>query len=66
LLKTEYENGNKSADVLYHIAYTYFQQGRYFDSMDMIKDIDITQVEDIRQEALEDNLLYLKGKLSLS
>ena len=63
LLKTEYENGNKSADVLYHTAYTYFQQGRYFDSIDVLKSIDIEKVEGIRREALEDNLLYLKGKL---
>lgn len=63
LLKTEYENGNKSADTLYHIAYTYFQQGRYFDSMDVLNSIDIKEVEDVRREALEDNILYLKGKL---
>lgn len=63
LLKTEYENGNKSADVLYHIAYTYFQQGRYFESMDVLNGIDIKEIEDIRKEALEDNLLYLRGKL---
>ncbi len=63
LLKTEYENGNKSADILYHIAYTYFQQGRYFESMDVLNGIDIKEIEDVRREALEDNLLYLKGKL---
>jgi len=63
LLKTEYENGNKSADILYHIAYTYFQQGRYFESMDVLNGIDIKEVEDVRRDALEDNILYLKGKL---
>ncbi len=63
LLKTEYENRNKSADILYHIAYTYFLQGRYFDSMDVLNGIDIKEIEDVRREALEDNLLYLKGKL---
>ncbi|SNX54482.1 serine/threonine-protein kinase [Thermoanaerobacterium sp. RBIITD] len=65
LLKTEYENGNKSPDILYHTAYTYYQQGRYFDSMDVLNSIEIKEVEDIRREALEDNLLYLKGKLLL-
>lgn len=63
LLKTEYENGNKSADILYQTAYTYFQQGRYFDSMDVLNCIEIKEVEDVRREALEDNLFYLKGKL---
>ncbi|AEF93197.1 serine/threonine protein kinase with TPR repeats [Desulfotomaculum nigrificans CO-1-SRB] len=65
LLKTEYENGNKSPDILYHTAYTYYQQGRYFDSMDVLNSIDIKEAEDIRREVLEDNLLYLKGKLLL-
>lgn len=63
LLKTEYENGNKSPDVLYHTAYTYYQQGRYFDSIGVLNNIDIREIEDIRREALEDNILYLKGKL---
>ena len=63
LLKTEYENGNKSADILHHMAYTYFNQERYFDSMDVLDSIDIKEIEDVRRNALEDNILYLKGKL---
>lgn len=65
LLRTEYENGNKSFDVLYHIAYTCFNQGRYFDSMDILNNINVEEIEDIRKEALEDNILYLKGKLCI-
>jgi len=65
LLKTEYENGNKSIDVLYHMAYTCFNQGRYFDSMDILNNIDVDKIEDVRKGAFEDNILYLKGKLSI-
>jgi len=63
LLKSEYENGNKSIDILYYTAYTYFLQGRYFNSMAVLEGIHIEKIEDVRREAFEDNLLYLKGKL---
>lgn len=63
LLKNEYENGNKSQDILYHMAYTYYRQGRFFDSMDILNSINIGQIESIRKEAFEDNLIYLKGKV---
>lgn len=63
LLRTEYENGNKSADLLYHMALTYFHQERYFDCLDVLNGIDTQGVEEIRREGFEDNLLHLKGKL---
>lgn len=63
LLKTEYENGNQSPDLLYYTAYTYFKKERYFDSLDVLHSIDIKEVEHIRRAGLEDNLLYLKANL---
>jgi len=65
MLKNEYENGNKSQDVLYHIAYIYFKQGRFFDSLDALKDIDISKVENIRKIAFEDDYIYIKGRVLL-
>lgn len=63
LLKNEYENGNKSQDVLYHIAYTYFKQHRFFDCINTLKIINIEEIELVRKEAFEDNVIYLEGKV---
>lgn len=63
LLKNEYENGNKSQDVLYHMSYTYYKQGRLFDSITTLESIDIDQVEFIRKEAFEDEFIYLNGRV---
>ncbi len=63
ILRNEYENSNKSQDVLYHMAYTYYKQGRFFDSLDALKNIDTNKIEDIRRNAFEGDLLYLKGRI---
>ncbi len=65
LLKHEMENDNKTQDVLYHFAYTNFLQGMYYESLELLKNIDLSQVEGIRRNAFEDNLLYLNGKVQL-
>jgi tetratricopeptide (TPR) repeat protein len=63
ILRNEYENGNKSQDVLYHMAYTYYKQGRFFDGLDALKRIEISKVEEIRKNAFEDDFLYLNGSV---
>lgn len=63
ILKNEYENGNKSQDILYHMAYTYYKEGRFFDSLDTLKKIEINEVENIRRTAFEDDFLYLNGRV---
>lgn len=63
LLENEYENGNKSQDVLYHMAYTYFKQNRFFDCINTLKIINIEEIELVRKEAFEDNVIYLEGKV---
>ena len=63
ILRNEYENGNKSQDILYHIAYTYYKQNRFFDSLDTLKSIEISKVESIRKSAFEDDFYYLNGRV---
>lgn len=63
VLKNEYENGNRSQDISYHRAYTYYKQGRFFDSLDVLNNIDISKVENIRKSAFEDDFIYLKGRV---
>lgn len=63
ILRNEYENGNKSQDILYHRAYTYYKQGRFFDSLDALKNIKISKVEGIRRDAFEDDFIYLNGRV---
>lgn len=63
LLKNEMENGNKSQDVLYYMAYTYFKQERYFDCLNMLNKINCETVEYIRREAFQENYCYLKVKV---
>ena len=63
ILRNEYENGNKSQDILYHMAYTYLKQERFFDSLDTLKKIKINEVEGIRKNIFEDEFLYLNGRV---
>ncbi|GAA0084831.1 hypothetical protein UT300007_12700 [Clostridium sp. CTA-7] len=63
ILKNEYDNGNTSQDVIYHIAYTYFRQDRFFDSLETIEKINSNGVEDIRRENFKEDLTYLKAKV---
>lgn len=63
LLKNESENGNKSQDVLYHTAFTYYKQERFFDCVKVLDKIDITYVEDIRRKSFEEGYLYLKARV---
>lgn len=63
ILKNEYDNGNISQDVIYHIAYTYFRQDRFFDSLETIEKINSNAVEDIRRENFKEDLTYLKAKV---
>ncbi|UOW69067.1 protein kinase domain-containing protein [Paraclostridium bifermentans] len=65
ILKTEYENNNKSSDVLYHMGYTYFKQGRYFDSINLLSNINLNDIEDIRKSAIQSDIIYLKGRVCI-
>lgn len=63
LLENEIEIGNKSQDVIYHFAYVYSKQERFYDSLNNLNTIDLHKVEDIRREGFEDNVLYLKARV---
>lgn len=63
ILKNEYDNGNTSQDIMYHIAYTYFRQDRLFDSLETIEKINSNSVEDIRRENFKEDLIYLKARV---
>lgn len=63
ILKNEYDNGNTSQDAIYHIAYTYFRQDRFFDSLETIEKINSNSVEDIRRENFKEDLTYLKARV---
>lgn len=63
ILKNEYDNGNTSQDIMYHIAYTYFRQDRLFDSLETIEKINSNRVEDIRRENFKEDLIYLKARV---
>jgi serine/threonine protein kinase len=65
MIKHEIENGNKSQDVLYHMAYTCYLQKSYYESLAILNNININLLENIRIDAFEDNILYLKGKVLL-
>lgn len=63
ILKNEYDNGNSSEDIKYHIAYTYFRQNRLFHSLETIENININNVEEIRRESFKEDLVYLRAKV---
>lgn len=63
LLENEIEIGNISQDVIYNLAYVYSKQGRFYDSLNKLKEVDLLKVEDIRRDGFKDNVLYLKGRL---
>ena len=63
LLQYERDNGNDSQDLIYHIAYTYFYQKRYYCSLIEIEKVNIDRVEAIRREGFKDNLYSLKAKI---
>ncbi|MUL33950.1 serine/threonine-protein kinase [Priestia megaterium] len=65
LLRFEKENGNKSQDLIYHMAYVYNKLERYYDSLNEIKKIEIDKVESIRREGFKDNVFSLKAKIYL-
>jgi len=63
ILKYQFENGNRTEDIKYHMSYVYFNQKRYYDSLDMINKMNIEKVEEIRQPGVEDNVLSLKARI---
>lgn len=63
LLKNEIEKGNDSQDIIYHLAYVYSKQERFYDSLNKLKELDLCKVEDVRRDGFEDNILYLKARL---
>jgi len=63
LLENEIEIGNNSQDIIYHLAYVYLKQERFYDSLNKLKQVDLLKVEDIRREGFLDNVLYLKARL---
>jgi len=63
ILKYQKENGKLTQDVLYHMAYVYFNQKRYYDSLSIIEKIEMDKVEEVRRESFKDNVFYLKAKV---
>lgn len=62
-LRYQKENGNNTPDIIYHMAYVYYNLQRYFDSLSQIEKIEIDKVEAIRREAFKDNVFSLKAKI---
>jgi tetratricopeptide (TPR) repeat protein len=62
-LRYQKENGNNTPDIIYHMAYVYYNLQRYFDSLSQIEKIEIDKVEAIRREAFKDNIFSLKAKI---
>ncbi|SKB73119.1 Tetratricopeptide repeat-containing protein [Acetoanaerobium noterae] len=65
LLKNKIENNVKIPDVYYHLAYVYVKQGRYYDALKHIKLVNVSDIENIRQDAFEDTVNYLKARIYL-
>ena len=65
VLKQEIENSNRSQDVLYHLAYVNFLQGQYYESLTLVSRININDIEDIRREVFNDNIIYLRARIML-
>lgn len=63
LLRYEKENGNTSEDLTYHMAYTYYNLERYYDSLREIEKIDVDKVEAIRRDGFKDNVFSLKARV---
>lgn len=63
LLRYEKENGNTSEDLTYHMAYTYYNLERYYDSLREIEKIDVDKIEAIRRDGFKDNVFSLKARV---
>src|SRR5699024_7756904 len=62
-LRYQRENGNTSQDLIYHMAYVYYNLERYYDSLSQIEKIETEMVEAIRRDAFKDNIFSLKAKV---
>lgn len=63
LLRQEEETGNTSQDLIYHMAYVYYNLERYYDSLSKIERIEIENVEAIRRDSFKDSVFSLKAKI---
>jgi serine/threonine protein kinase len=63
ILKHEKENGNTSEDITYHMAFTYYNLERYYDSLREIEKIDTSRIESIRRDVFKDNIFSLKARI---
>ncbi|UZQ52404.1 serine/threonine-protein kinase [Clostridium kluyveri] len=63
LLRYEKESGNHSQDLIYHMAYVYFNLQRYYDSLNELEKVNIDKVEAIRRDGFKDNVFSLKAKI---
>ncbi|MDQ2087922.1 protein kinase [Herbivorax sp. ANBcel31] len=62
-LNYKMSSGNNSQDIMYHMAYVFYNLERYFDSLNQIEKIDIDKVESIRRDTFKDNVFSLKAKI---
>lgn len=63
LLDNQIEIGNTSQDLLYHQAYVYTKQQRFYDGLKKIEELDLSKVEEVRRAGFKDNVIYLKARL---
>ena len=63
LLDNQIEIGNNSQGLVYHQAYVYTKQQRFYDGLKKIEELDLSKVEEVRRAGFEDNVIYLKARL---
>ncbi|MFW6029048.1 MAG: protein kinase domain-containing protein [Halanaerobiales bacterium] len=63
LLKQQKLDGNLSSDILLHLAYVQYKMDNFYNSLDLINKIDLSNVENIRQGVFKENLLFLKARV---
>ncbi|MGM0502098.1 MAG: protein kinase domain-containing protein, partial [Bacillota bacterium] len=55
--------GEVGPDLKLHLGYVQYKQGKFHTSLQQLKEIDLSQVEEIRQDNFSEELDYLKAKV---
>lgn len=63
LLKQQKLDGNLSSDLKLHLAYVQYKQNNYYNSLDIIEEVDLSNVEKIRIDTFKENLYFLKARI---
>ncbi|GFZ93798.1 hypothetical protein GCM10008018_45290 [Paenibacillus marchantiophytorum] len=63
ILLTKVSNGHKLPEIVLQLAYIYFKTDRRFDAIRILDEINITEIESVRQEGFTEAHHYLKARI---